>query len=80
MIQQLEWSECPGVEIDRNRQSGAPVFAGTRIPVNVITNNIHHGGTLEEIEEILDNFPVTREQVQTVLEFLEQSKLLQLQP
>ena len=66
----IDWSECPGIEVDPNRQSGAPVFAGTRIPVDVVTNNIERGGTDDEIEEILENFPVTREQVETVLNFL----------
>ncbi len=69
-MQQIDWSECPGVERDPRRQSGEPVFAGTRTPVNVITNNIDSGGTPDEIEEILDNFDVTPEQVQTVLAFL----------
>jgi uncharacterized protein (DUF433 family) len=62
-----DWSNCPGIEIDPRRQSGEPVFAGTRIPVNVVLNNIHKGGTAEEIDEILQNFPVTREQVDLVL-------------
>jgi uncharacterized protein (DUF433 family) len=75
----IDWSECPGVEIDPNRQSGAPVFAGTRIPVNVVTNNIEGEGTSEEIEEIVENFPVTREQIQTVLNFLRRSRQLQTQ-
>jgi len=66
----IDWSECPGIEIDPNRQSGAPVFAGTRIPVDVVTNNIERGGRHNEIEEIIENFPVTREQVATVLNFL----------
>ena len=76
----LDWSECAGVEIDPNRQSGEPVFAGTRIPVNVVTNNIRHGGTPQEIEEILDNFPVTRQQVQTVLDFVKRPRTLLLRP
>jgi uncharacterized protein (DUF433 family) len=75
----IDWSDCPGVEIDPNRQSGAPVFAGTRIPVNVVTNNIEGEGTPEEIEEIVDNFPVTHEQIQTVLNFLRRSRQLQTQ-
>jgi uncharacterized protein (DUF433 family) len=69
--QLIDWSTCPGVEIDPKRQSGAPVFAGTRVPVNVVLNNIHHGGTPAEIEEILENFPVTREQVDLVLGHLQ---------
>ncbi len=63
----VDWSTCPGVEIDPKRQSGAPVFAGTRIPVSVVLNNIHDGGTPDEINEILANFPVTREQIKLVL-------------
>ncbi len=67
-------SNCPGVEVDPNRQSGSPVFTGTRIPVNVVVNNIHDGGTTDEIEEILNNFPITREQVHAVLRFANLSK------
>lgn len=66
----INWSECPGIEIDPNRQSGAPVFAGTRIPVNVVTNNIHRGGTPDEIQEILENFDISREQIELVLRFI----------
>lgn len=66
----IDWSKCPGVEVDPKRQSGAPVFAGTRVPVDVVTNNIQRGGTPEEVEEILENFDVTREQINTVLAFL----------
>jgi len=71
----IDWATCPGVEIDPKRQSGAPVFAGTRIPVNVVLNNIHHGGAPDEIEEILENFPVTREQVNLVLGHLQRQSL-----
>lgn len=67
----IDWSGCPGIEIDPNRQSGSPVFAGTRVPVSVVLNNLHHGGTPDEIDEIVDNFPVTREQVWVVLGYLE---------
>jgi uncharacterized protein (DUF433 family) len=69
----IDWSSVPstarprGVEIDPERQSGAPVFVGTRIPVDVVTNNIHHGGTKAEIDEILENFDVSREHVGLVL-------------
>lgn len=69
-METIDWSSCPGVEIDPDRQSGAPVFAGTRIPVNVVTNNIHCGGTPEEIAEIVENFEISREQIATVLTFL----------
>jgi uncharacterized protein (DUF433 family) len=63
---EIDWSKVPGVGIDPERQSGAPVFAGTRVAVNVVTNNIHRGGTKAEIDTILDNFNVTREQIDLV--------------
>ena len=63
----IDWSRVPGVEVDPERQSGAPVFAGTRIPVDVVTNNIHRGGIEAEIDEILENFDVSREQVGLVI-------------
>lgn len=66
----IDWSQVVGVEIDPERQSGAPVFAGTRIPVSVVTNNIHHGGTQEEIAAILENFDVSEDQVKLVLSAL----------
>ncbi|MGH9770715.1 MAG: DUF433 domain-containing protein [Candidatus Acidiferrales bacterium] len=77
-MRSMDWSKCPGVEINPNRQSGAPVFAGTRIPVSVVVNNVHEGGTPKEIEEILDNFDVTREQVATVLEFLHEHQYAEM--
>lgn len=46
--------------------SGVPVFAGTRVPVSALLENIEAGVT---IDEFLDNFPtVSREQA---LQFLE---------
>jgi uncharacterized protein (DUF433 family) len=80
MTSNIDWSKVAGIEIDPERQSGVPVFAGTRIPVNVVTNNIHHGGTQAEIEEILENFDVTREQVELVLEQLHQVPVASTQP
>jgi len=64
---EIDWSKVPDVEIDPERQSGAPVFAGTRIPLNVVINNIHHGGTKEEVALILENFDVTLDQVKLIL-------------
>jgi uncharacterized protein (DUF433 family) len=45
---------------------GAPVFAGTRVPVATLFDYLEGG---ETIEDFLDGFPsVTREQVIAVLE------------
>ncbi|MEN3336045.1 MAG: hypothetical protein V7641_5410 [Blastocatellia bacterium] len=55
--------------------SGAPVFRGTRVPIDALINNLEAGLTLDEF---LDNFPtVTREQALQVLEF-SKSTLLRL--
>ena len=46
--------------------SGAPVFAGTRVPVKNLTDYLAGGST---IDEFLDDFPsVKREQVIAFLE------------
>jgi uncharacterized protein (DUF433 family) len=46
--------------------SGAPVFAGTRVPVQALLDHLEGG---ETIDDFLDGFPsVTREQVIAFLE------------
>ena len=50
--------------------SGAWVFKGTRTPVAVIFENLEDGMT---IDEVVAQFPVTREQVKAVLEFAARS-------
>lgn len=55
------------ITIDPEIVSGTPVFAGTRVPVDALINNLEASLTLDEF---LDNFPsVTREQALQVLEF-----------
>ncbi len=63
------------VSSDPDIVSGAPVFSGTRVPVEALINNLEAGLT---IDEFLENFPtVTREQALRVLEF-SKTTLLQL--
>lgn len=62
----LDWSQCPAVESVPNRRSGAWVFKGTRMPVAAVFENLEAGS---DIDEIVEQFHVTREQVQAVLEF-----------
>ncbi len=51
--------------------SGTPVFAGTRVPVEALLENLAAGVTLDEF---LDNFPtVSRAQVLAVLAFSNQT-------
>jgi uncharacterized protein (DUF433 family) len=60
------WSRCPVVESVPGKVSGAWVFKGTRTPVAIVFENLEDGMT---IDEVLEQFPVTREQVRAVLEF-----------
>lgn len=66
----LDWSECPAVESVPERMSGAWVFRGTRMPVATVFENLEAGAT---IDEILEWFDVSREQVNAVLDFAARS-------
>ena len=60
------WDDCPAVERDPDRVSGAWVFRGTRVPVAALFENLKDGAT---VEEFLAWFPgVDRTQVEAVLE------------
>jgi len=66
----LDWSECPAVERIPGKVSGAWLFKGTRTPVSVVFDNLEHGMT---IDEIIEQFPVSREEIKAVLEFAARS-------
>jgi uncharacterized protein (DUF433 family) len=66
----LDWSQCPAVESVPDRRSGAWVFKDTRMPVSTIFENLEAGS---DIDEIIEQFNLTREQIQTVLEFAARS-------
>jgi uncharacterized protein (DUF433 family) len=65
----LDWSQCPAVESVPGKVSGAWVLRGTRVPVSAIFENLK----CSAMEEVLENFPVTREQIQEVLDFAARS-------
>jgi uncharacterized protein (DUF433 family) len=65
----LDWSQCPAVESVPGKRSGAWVFRGTRTPISTVFENIQD----MNVEELIQEFGVTREQVQAVLEFAAQS-------
>lgn len=62
----LDWSQCPALESTPGKVSGAWVFRGTRTPASVVFENLEDGLTLDEVVE---QFGVSREQVKAVLEF-----------
>ena len=66
----LDWSQCPAVESIPGKVSGAWVFRGTRMPVSIVLENLGDGMT---IDELMEQFDVTREQIQAVLEFVTRS-------
>ena len=66
----LDWSQFPTVESVPDRRSGAWVFEDTRMPVATVFENFAVGSS---IEEIIEQFHVTREQIQSVLEFAARS-------
>jgi uncharacterized protein (DUF433 family) len=66
----LDWSQCPAVESVPGKVSGAWVFKDTRMPVSIVFENLEAGAT---IDEIMEWFHVTREQIVTVLEFAARS-------
>ena len=62
----MNWADCPAVEQDPQRVSGAWVFRGTRIPVAALFQNLEDGVSLTEFVEI---FPgVTTEHIHLVME------------
>jgi uncharacterized protein (DUF433 family) len=66
----LDWSQCPAVESVPGRLSGAWVFRDTRMPVSAVFENLKAGAS---IEEIIEQFDITREQINAVLEFAARS-------
>jgi uncharacterized protein (DUF433 family) len=66
----LDWSQCPAVESIPGKVSGAWVFKDTRMPVSTVFENLESGAS---IEEIMEWFDVTREQIVAVLEFAARS-------
>ena len=66
----LDWSQCSAVESVPGRLSGAWVFRNTRMPVSAVFENLEAGAT---IEDIIEQFDITREQISAVLEFAARS-------
>jgi uncharacterized protein (DUF433 family) len=65
----LDWSQCPAVESIPGKVSGAWVFKDTRLPVATVIENLED----LSIEEVMEQFDVTREQILAVLDFVAQS-------
>ncbi len=68
----IDWSQCAAVESIPGKVSGAWVFRDTRLPVATVIENLED----LSVDEVMDQFDVTREQINAVLEFI----ALSLQP
>ena len=66
----LDWSQCPAVESVPDRVHGAWVFRNTRMPVALVFENLEAGMT---VDEIMEQYDVTRDQINAVLEFAARS-------
>jgi uncharacterized protein (DUF433 family) len=66
----LDWSQCPGVESDPEKMSGAWVFRGTRFPIATIFENLEQGATIDDILEWYQG--LNRQQIQDVVAFARQ--------
>jgi len=67
----LDWKDCPVVERNPAKVSGAWLFKGTRVPVKALFENLESGAC---VDEFLEWFPgVTRQQVEAVLFHAERS-------
>ncbi len=66
----LDWSQCPAVESVPDRRSGAWVFRDTRMSAATVFENL---GAVASIDEIIEQYDVTRERIQAVLEFAARS-------
>jgi uncharacterized protein (DUF433 family) len=65
----IDWSRCPAVESIPGKVSGAWVFKGTRLPVATVIENLED----LSVDEVMEQFDVTREQINAVLDFVAQS-------
>jgi uncharacterized protein (DUF433 family) len=66
----LDWSQCAAVESIPGKVSGAWVLRGTRTPVQVLFENLEAGMS---IDEVIEQFPVTREQLDSLMGFIARS-------
>ena len=69
-MRSLDWSQCPAVESIPGKVSGAWLLRGTRTPVKALFENLEAGLS---IDELIEQFPVTREQVHILMAFVARS-------
>jgi uncharacterized protein (DUF433 family) len=68
--EQIDWSQCPLVEVNPRVRGGAPMLRGTRMPVNAIVDNFDYGVSVAEISE---QFEVPQDSVEAILTYAKSS-------
>lgn len=64
-MEAADWKDCPLVSVDPEVKHGAPVFNGTRLEVETVTNEVYAYMELrgqsedEAITSALESFPTT---------------------
>ncbi|MGH9583021.1 MAG: DUF433 domain-containing protein [Bryobacteraceae bacterium] len=69
---EIDWSDCPLVEIRPGVLSGAPVLRGTRMPVNAIVDNNDYGVSVAEIAE---QFQTPPDRVKAILAYAKSHRI-----
>ena len=73
-----DWNTCPAMERNPRKISGAWAFAGTRVPVSALFENLGSGAT---VEQFLDWFPEVEEwRVRAVLDHEAKALKVPVQP
>jgi uncharacterized protein (DUF433 family) len=68
----IDWSECPLVEVKPGVHSGAPVLRGTRMPVSAIVDNFDYGVSVAEIAE---QFEVPPDRIEAILTYAKSHRI-----
>ena len=63
---EIDWSQCPMVEINPRVQGGAPVLRGSRMPISAIVDNFRYGMSVAEISE---QFELPQDRIQSILDY-----------
>jgi uncharacterized protein (DUF433 family) len=65
---EIDWTDCPLVEVDPQRVGGRPVLKGTRMPADDLVANYESGVSVDEIAE---QFRIPLAPVQDLLRYAE---------
>ncbi len=68
----IDWSECPLVEVKPGVQSGTPVLVGTRMPVNAVVDNFDYGVSVAEIAE---QFEIPPDRIRAILTYAKSHRI-----